>query len=336
MKYKILSVMAVFCFGFGVMSAYLFVHANSHTNPYEFCATSTQGEVCLSDLKGKNILIYFGYTFCPDVCPTTLSLLSNALQEHNNPNDFILLFITLDPNRDTPQDAQTYAQSFFPHSYGLWLESKELRTLADTYGVKYQITSLPDSAMEYSIAHSSNVFLFDKDGGLYRMIDNPSFELLSAALTDISSPLIDSKNTDKTHDTQAHDGFLDASTITFGGKPTLLLFGADTCTQCQQLLESLRTDTTLQASLHTRFWAYYIDLSHPHIHTLVSASSQSLSSDPAPTHATKTPTTHEFKTNELAARYNVHATPTAVLLDSDGEMEEIFIGKQSIISRLSK
>ncbi|MCD8213054.1 MAG: SCO family protein [Campylobacter sp.] len=138
-------------------------------NKYDFRADSASGEVSLKNYDGKYKAIYFGFLFCPDVCPTTLSLLGGELEALNR-NDFELIFITLDPERDTPENLTLMAQNFYKNSVGLKL--KNLNDVTKNYGVKFKKVQLKDSALSYSIAHSSSIYLIDKNGKFFSEISN--------------------------------------------------------------------------------------------------------------------------------------------------------------------
>lgn len=171
----ILSFIAIVCVSFAITLRIL------HSNKYDFSATSTNGNITLQDLNGKYKIIYFGYTFCPDICPLTLGILKEALDEIEN-NDFLVVFISLDPERDTPQILQEYAEFFYPNSLGLWLESNELQRVAKNYGIKYENIMLRDSAIDYSVAHSSALFLIDENGKFVGKITNLTKEEIQDAI----------------------------------------------------------------------------------------------------------------------------------------------------------
>lgn len=138
-------------------------------NPYDFTATSIDKEVTLKSFDGKSKIVYFGYGSCPDICPATLVLVSNALNELKA-RDVVVLFITLDPDRDTAQTIDEYAKYFYPNSYGLIVNN--LDKVTKNYGAKYQKVRLEKSAMEYSVAHSSSLYLLDKKGRFVSEISN--------------------------------------------------------------------------------------------------------------------------------------------------------------------
>ena len=106
-------------------------------NKYEFTGQSSQGEISLSDLKGQNVVIYFGYTYCPDVCPITLETLGKAVESLKDYNitakDLLLLYVTLDPARDTPEALDEYAMWFYPNGMGIRFEEEDLQKITKTY-----------------------------------------------------------------------------------------------------------------------------------------------------------------------------------------------------------
>jgi protein SCO1/2 len=114
--------------------------------------------------RGKIVILYFGYTHCPDICPATLANLSNMLQQlKSGARDVRILFVTVDTNRDTADVLSAYVKSFAPQVDGLRGSGDALMTLARRYRVAYQVT--PDSpGHPYSVMHSDAVFFFDRTG----------------------------------------------------------------------------------------------------------------------------------------------------------------------------
>ncbi|ORI08632.1 photosynthetic protein synthase I [Campylobacter concisus] len=151
-------------------------------NKYDFKALSQNGEVSLKNYDGKYKVIYFGYLFCPDVCPTALSLIGDELNKLKR-DDFELLFITLDPERDTPENLTLMAKNFYKDADGLKLNA--LKEVAKNYGVKFQKVRLENSAMGYSVAHSSSIYLIDKAGNFYKEISNLTNENIAENLLNL-------------------------------------------------------------------------------------------------------------------------------------------------------
>ena len=155
-------------------------------NKYEFTGQSSQGEISLSDLKGQNIVIYFGYTYCPDVCPITLETLGKAIESLKDYNitakDLLLLYVTLDPARDTPEALDEYAMWFYPNGMGIRFEEEDLQKITKTYNIKYEIFPMEGSAVDYSVAHSSALFFFNKDGKLVDRITNLTVDNMATSI----------------------------------------------------------------------------------------------------------------------------------------------------------
>lgn len=130
----------------------------------EFQLTATDGrKVSAADYHGKVVLLFFGYTHCPDVCPTTLAKLSAAIRRLNRPDDARILFVTVDPARDTPAALRAYTQSFGSQFTGLRGERSALDRLTKRYRVTYGYGA-PDANGDYEVSHSSGVFVFDRKG----------------------------------------------------------------------------------------------------------------------------------------------------------------------------
>lgn len=117
---------------------------------------------------GKIRLLYFGYTRCPDVCPTSLAILSAALSSLTEQELAQLwpMFISIDPERDKADAANQYAQYFHPLIQGFSAPMSTTKVIADHYGVIYKKTELKDSAIEYVVDHSSYFYFVKPDGSL--------------------------------------------------------------------------------------------------------------------------------------------------------------------------
>jgi cytochrome oxidase Cu insertion factor (SCO1/SenC/PrrC family) len=115
------------------------------------------------DFRGKLLLIYFGYSYCPDVCPTDLQQIGLAIDQLGREGDAIWpLFITLDPERDTAAHLAEYVPLFHPRLIGLTGSAKEIRTVARAYKVYY--AQYPPGSPDYVIDHSSFIYLVDQAG----------------------------------------------------------------------------------------------------------------------------------------------------------------------------
>lgn len=118
-------------------------------------------------------LIYFGYTFCPDVCPTTLNVISQLYKKHETLiHQLPFVFITLDYPRDTPERLTEYVHFFNPQLDYLRLEPTQLSSLTKAFGSRFTINS-PDQSGHYSIDHSAEVYLIDSTGKILSTFSHP-------------------------------------------------------------------------------------------------------------------------------------------------------------------
>ncbi|HSM96949.1 MAG TPA: SCO family protein [Rhizomicrobium sp.] len=112
--------------------------------------------------RGKITLLYFGYTHCPDVCPATLSNLADVLKELGpRANDVRVLFVSVDPARDTLAALNDYVHAFAPQIDGLRGSGNEIAKLAQRYRVLYSVTK---TSKGIEVMHSGSVFIFDRGG----------------------------------------------------------------------------------------------------------------------------------------------------------------------------
>lgn len=113
---------------------------------------------------GKTVLLYFGYTNCPDVCPATLAKLGQALEAtRNHGADTVVLFVTVDATRDTVERMHEYVHTFGSWFVGLRGVPDELEALTKRYRVTYSLGK-PDENGAYEVTHSTGVFVFDGTG----------------------------------------------------------------------------------------------------------------------------------------------------------------------------
>jgi len=115
------------------------------------------------DLKGHPFLVFFGFTHCPDVCPTTLFEVSEILRSLGpDANGTRALFITVDPERDTPAVMKDYLSNFDPHLWGLTGDPAAVAAVAKAYRVYYKKVPLDDGG--YTMDHTAIVYLMDRNG----------------------------------------------------------------------------------------------------------------------------------------------------------------------------
>ncbi|MGY5612134.1 SCO family protein [Vibrio brasiliensis] len=125
--------------------------------------------VDLFDSQDSRIrVVYFGFTRCPDVCPTSLAMLAGALNQVDDEvkNQFRPIFISLDPERDAASDSYKYAQYFHPLIEGVSAPLEVTTPLAHKYGVIFRKTELENSQLKYTLDHSSYFYFLKPDGTL--------------------------------------------------------------------------------------------------------------------------------------------------------------------------
>jgi len=116
-----------------------------------------------TQLAGKPYAIFFGFTNCPDVCPTTLLMMSNDLAKLGQDADKLrVVFVTVDPERDTPASLKDYLGSFDPHLHGITGAPDAVAAVAKEYRVYYK--KVPTENGDYSMDHTAIVYLMDKNG----------------------------------------------------------------------------------------------------------------------------------------------------------------------------
>lgn len=133
----------------------------------DFVLDSHRGRVALEDLRGQVVVLYFGYTRCPDICPTSLGLLTSALDSLTSEELARVqgLFISVDPHRDSLERLRAYGAYFHPKILGITGTADEVAKVAARYGVSYRRMTV-DSAMEYVVDHSAYTYVIDRNGHL--------------------------------------------------------------------------------------------------------------------------------------------------------------------------
>jgi protein SCO1 len=140
----------------------------------EFRLTDQSGQpFTRGELQGKPALVYFGFTRCPDVCPTTMEKLARVVRAAQLP-DLRVVFVSIDPQRDPPPTLALYVHAFDPGFIGLTGEPKTLGSLAANFGVAVSRVELPGG--DYTMDHTAAVFLLDREARI-RAIFTPPFDV---------------------------------------------------------------------------------------------------------------------------------------------------------------
>jgi len=140
----------------------------------DFEMDSTLGKtVSLKDFEGKLLLIYFGYTSCPDVCPSTLTVIKQAVQKLDPKNELIqVLFISVDPERDSLEKMKTYLEFFNPGFVGLHAPFEEVQQVAKKFGSFFMKDEVNKSAIGYLVTHTGYVYLMDRKARIRKMFSS--------------------------------------------------------------------------------------------------------------------------------------------------------------------
>lgn len=131
-----------------------------------FTLTNQEGvTVTDEDFRGGYTLIYFGYTYCPDLCPTELQTITFALDELGDDAKKITpLFVTVDPARDTVETMRDYVSYFHPRLVGLTGTDQQIERITKAFGIYYAVSDDDGSASEYLMDHSTTMYLMGPDG----------------------------------------------------------------------------------------------------------------------------------------------------------------------------
>jgi len=136
----------------------------------------------LEGLRGRPVILYFGFTFCPDICPVGLAVIRDALNADDAFSDLSALFVTLDPERDDATRMGEYVSFFHTSIIGLTGTLEEISTVATQYGTYFQKTKA-DADGAYSVDHTAYFYLIDEAGELVRVLDhNTPPEVLASEL----------------------------------------------------------------------------------------------------------------------------------------------------------
>lgn len=139
----------------------------------------------LSEHEGKVVVIFFGFTYCPDICPLTMAEIRQAYDQINNAqddtgsDDMVVIFVTVDPERDTPDAVATYASAFHGDFIGVYVPLEEQEALRKSYFlfVEKEYTNGETAGDDYLVAHTDNIYLVDRAGNLRAFFRGSDFAL---------------------------------------------------------------------------------------------------------------------------------------------------------------
>lgn len=138
-----------------------------------FTLTGTDGQqVTEKNFEGKARAMFFGFTYCPDVCPTTLADAGNWLNAlGDKAKDVTFVFVSVDPERDTPSQMKDYLSAFDPRIVGLTGSMDEIKKIERNYRVYARKVKTGEGPDDYTMDHSASVLLFDRDGNFSGIVD---------------------------------------------------------------------------------------------------------------------------------------------------------------------
>ncbi len=146
-----------------------------------FVLASAAGPVELAAMRGKVVVLFFGYTTCPDVCPTSLAILSMALNglSEGEVEQVQGVFVSVDPERDSLEHLQEYGRYFHPQIQGVTGTPKQIKSVSEMYGAAYSKSSQAGDE-SYLIDHTADLYLIDQAGKLHSRVRHgtPAGELL--------------------------------------------------------------------------------------------------------------------------------------------------------------
>ncbi|WP_263769225.1 SCO family protein [Propionivibrio soli] len=150
-------------------------HAPSLPPGGDFSLQGPQGPLSLADYRGRIVLVYFGYTFCPDVCPTALSAMGQAFSMLTPEEQAGVagVFVSVDPERDTTDVLKAYAPFFHPQIVGVTGSVDDIARVARQYGVRY-MKQKADDGKPYSVDHTSFTYVIDASGKLIAQLPHGS------------------------------------------------------------------------------------------------------------------------------------------------------------------
>jgi len=153
---------------------------------------SNGATVTQDNFRGKVVLLFFGYANCPDICPTTMVQLAQVMRNlGDRANEARVLFVSVDPHRDTPALLQNYVRAFDSNATGLTGSPRQIADVARRYRVAFQIDKPADAAnpKRYAVAHSRGIYFFDTQGrARFLASDGDSIEALTKAARELLPP----------------------------------------------------------------------------------------------------------------------------------------------------
>ena len=135
----------------------------------EFSINTLDGRISLSDMRGKVVVLYFGYMLCPDICPTSLGFTAVALNQLSDTEraQVQTVFVSVDPDRDSLERLKDYASYFHPSMIGGTDTQENIDAMVAQYGASYRKVDT-DTSLGYLVDHSATLYVIDREGKLFK------------------------------------------------------------------------------------------------------------------------------------------------------------------------
>jgi len=166
------------------LSVFLMLKSPSSINKFEganhsFKLNTIKGEITNKTFKGKAIVLFFGYTNCPDICPTALTDINAAFKNlsKKEKNNTQVIFVSVDPSRDNLKDLNSYVQYFNKSFIGATSDTKTLKNLTQRFYAYYSYEKQEGSAIGYSVSHTTRIYILNKNGKLVNTLASTNIKI---------------------------------------------------------------------------------------------------------------------------------------------------------------
>jgi cytochrome oxidase Cu insertion factor (SCO1/SenC/PrrC family) len=156
----------------GLLGLLLLLNVKAEPVGGDFSLIDHHGSIFeLKQLRGKAVLLFFGYTYCPDICPTELAGIATLLNSLEGSKEKVqALFVSVDPERDTPEKLKEYVSFFSPELIGLTGTLEQIDSVKEQYHVQANIYRADKNSERYSVDHTANLYVIDQQGKLASIV----------------------------------------------------------------------------------------------------------------------------------------------------------------------
>jgi protein SCO1/2 len=150
----------------------------SYKEDTSFRLNTQDGVITNKQFLGKSVVLYFGFMNCPDICPTTLFDIQKSFEQLSpqEVKNTQVIFVSVDPSRDKVKALKEYVQYFHPSFIGATADETVLKDMANRYHADYRYEELENSALDYTVEHTTRIYLLDTKGKLSKMLSTHNIE----------------------------------------------------------------------------------------------------------------------------------------------------------------